>query len=134
MFDIFLLLLSSLRSCLSTRAALQAEILALRHQVLVLQRATCGRRHRLKAADRSVWGLVVSSMEELAAASEDHMARDRHCLESQGLPTVLDLEESSARWSSANKSRCSHSDTKDECCCSFLLCSHMNAGESCILP
>ena len=55
MFDIFFLLLSSLRSCLSTRAALQAEILALRHQVLVLQRATRGRRLRFKAADRVFW-------------------------------------------------------------------------------
>jgi putative transposase len=55
MFDIFFLLLSSLRSCLSTRAALQAEILALRHQVLVLQCATRGRRLRLKAADRVFW-------------------------------------------------------------------------------
>jgi len=54
MFDIF----SScfrLRSCLSTRAALQTEILALRHQVLVLQRVTRGRRLRLKVADRGVW-------------------------------------------------------------------------------
>jgi hypothetical protein len=39
MFAIFCLLLSSLRSYLSTRAALQAEILALRHQLLVLQRS-----------------------------------------------------------------------------------------------
>jgi len=55
MFTIFCLLLSSLRSCLSTRAALQAEILALRHQLLVLQRSTRGRRLRLKTADRVFW-------------------------------------------------------------------------------
>jgi hypothetical protein len=55
MFDIFFLLLSSLRSCLSTRAALQAEILALRHQVLILQRAARGRRLRFKVGDRVFW-------------------------------------------------------------------------------
>jgi hypothetical protein len=55
MLNIFFLLLSSLRSCLSTRAPLQAEVLTLRHQVLVLQRATSGRQLRLKAADRVFW-------------------------------------------------------------------------------
>jgi transposase InsO family protein len=55
MLTICYLLLSSLRSSLSTRAALQAEILALRHQLLVLQRSTRGRRLRLKSADRVFW-------------------------------------------------------------------------------
>jgi putative transposase len=55
MLTIFCLLLSSLRNCLSTRAALQAEILALRHQVQVLQRSTSRRRLRLKSADRVFW-------------------------------------------------------------------------------
>ena len=50
MLIIFWVLFSSLRSSLLSRAALQAEILALRHQLLVLQRSTlavgctCGRR------------------------------------------------------------------------------------------
>jgi putative transposase len=55
MLTIFWLLLSSLQNCLSTRAALQAEILALRHQVQVLQRSTGVRRLRLKPADRLFW-------------------------------------------------------------------------------
>ena len=55
MLAIFRLLLSSLRSCLSTRVALQTEILALRHQLLVLQRSTRGRRLRLRALDRVFW-------------------------------------------------------------------------------
>jgi putative transposase len=38
-----------------SRAALQTEIMALRHQLLVLQRATCGRRLWLKPADRVLW-------------------------------------------------------------------------------
>src|SRR5262249_16040634 len=49
----FALLTSSLR----TRAALQAEILALRHQLAVLQ-ANAPRRLRLKRSDRVLWVLL----------------------------------------------------------------------------
>ncbi|HEY6305680.1 MAG TPA: integrase core domain-containing protein [Candidatus Angelobacter sp.] len=49
------MLFSTLRKSLRSRAALQAEILALRHQLVVLQRSTCGRRLRLRAADRVFW-------------------------------------------------------------------------------
>src|SRR5262249_44187663 len=55
MLTLFLLLLSSLRSSLRSRAALQAEILALRHQILVLQRSTQGRRLRFHTVDRIFW-------------------------------------------------------------------------------
>src|SRR5258708_22075458 len=48
-------LLFSLRDCFRTRAVLQAEILALRHQLLVLQRSTRGHRLRLRWADRILW-------------------------------------------------------------------------------
>lgn len=48
-------LLSSLRDCFRTRAVLQAEIIALRHQLLVLQRSNRGRRLRLKPFDRLFW-------------------------------------------------------------------------------
>lgn len=50
-----LTLLFSLRDCCRTRAALQAEILALRHQLLVLQRSSRGHRLRLGWADRVLW-------------------------------------------------------------------------------
>jgi hypothetical protein len=50
-----LTLLFSLRNCFRTRAALQAEILALRHQLLVLQRSNRGRKLRLSWADRVLW-------------------------------------------------------------------------------
>src|SRR5258708_10784438 len=52
-----LTLLFSLRDCFRARAVLQAEILALRHQLLVLQRSSCGHKLRLRWADRvlGVW-------------------------------------------------------------------------------
>ena len=55
MLTIFWVLFSSLRNSLRSRAALHAEILALRHQLLVLQRSTGDRRLRLRAVDRIFW-------------------------------------------------------------------------------
>src|SRR6266852_742463 len=50
-------LLAGIRSSLRTRAELQAEILALRHQLAVLQQ-TAPRRPRLSRADRLLWVLL----------------------------------------------------------------------------
>ncbi len=55
MFTIIFSLFSSIRQACRTRAALQTEILALRHQLLVLQRSSRGHRLRLSIADRLVW-------------------------------------------------------------------------------
>jgi putative transposase len=55
MLTIFWVLFSALRSFLRSRAALHAEILALRHQLLVLQRSTRDRPLRLRAVDRIFW-------------------------------------------------------------------------------
>ncbi len=50
-----LTLLFSLRDCFRARATLQVEILALRHQLLVLQRSNRGRKLRIGWADRVLW-------------------------------------------------------------------------------
>jgi transposase InsO family protein len=55
MFTIIFSLFSSIRQAFRTRAALHAEILALRHQLLVLQRSGRGYRLRLARADRLLW-------------------------------------------------------------------------------
>jgi putative transposase len=55
MFTIIFSLFSSLRRGLRSRVVLHAEILALRHQLSVLQRRNRGRRLRLNAADRLLW-------------------------------------------------------------------------------
>jgi putative transposase len=52
---IILSLFSSARHAFQTRAALEAEILTLRHQLLVLQRSRRGHRLRLGCADRWLW-------------------------------------------------------------------------------
>jgi transposase InsO family protein len=53
MKTVFCVLLHALRSCFQTRLALQAENLALRHQITVLQRGR--KRLPLNAADRFLW-------------------------------------------------------------------------------
>src|SRR5437899_5672312 len=50
-----LTLLLSLRDCFRARSFLQAVILALRHQLLVLQRSNGGHKLRLGWADRVLW-------------------------------------------------------------------------------
>ena len=52
--SVFRALLLTLRSCARSRAVLQLEVLALRHQLQVLQR-TRPRRMRLEKADRWLW-------------------------------------------------------------------------------
>src|SRR5258708_5983616 len=64
-----LTLLFSLRDCFRARAALQAEILALRHQLLVLQRSSRPHKLRLGWADRVLWVWL----------SLFWMIGDRHC-------------------------------------------------------
>jgi putative transposase len=56
MFTIIFSLFSSIRQGFRTRAALHAEILPLRQQLIVLQRFNRGHRLRLGIADRLLWG------------------------------------------------------------------------------
>ncbi len=58
MLTAFLSLFCTVRSFFRIRAALHAEILALRHQLLVLQRSGRSRRPNLSATDRILWVLL----------------------------------------------------------------------------
>ena len=55
MFTLFVSLLFSVLTFFRPRLALQAEILALRHQLLVLQRSSRAHKLRLSPADRALW-------------------------------------------------------------------------------
>ena len=57
MSALFVALLASLRVTIRSRLELAAEILALRHQVAVLQRAA-PKRPRLRSLDRLLWVLL----------------------------------------------------------------------------
>src|SRR5262249_31434910 len=55
MFDLILMMLSSFLTGLRGQAALQAENIALRHQLTVLKRTEKTKRPALKPADRCLW-------------------------------------------------------------------------------
>jgi len=59
MTALFVALLASLRATTRSRLGLAAEILALRHQLAVLQRTT-PKRPRLRRIDRLLWVLLSS--------------------------------------------------------------------------
>lgn len=60
MISVIVSLLLTVRSCLRSRAALQLEVLALRHQLQVLNRSR-PRRVRLVPADRWLWAWLSRS-------------------------------------------------------------------------
>ena len=66
MVELIRLFASFLRAALKSRAGLQAENLALRHQLCVLQRSV--KRPKVKPADRIMWSLL----EELGPAGGMH--------------------------------------------------------------
>ena len=57
MFELLLSLLQSLNLCFRSRARMEIEILALRHQLNVLQRSV--RRPKLQSTDRWLWIVLV---------------------------------------------------------------------------
>src|ERR1019366_10702603 len=55
MLPVLVSLLATLRDSFRTRAGLQAEVLALHHQLLVLQRRNQKQRYQLSVFDRLLW-------------------------------------------------------------------------------
>ena len=78
------LLFAFLRSWFQSRLQLQAEIVALRHQVIVLRRSQKGRAH-LRATDRSYGRVGASALLRGEIGDSNRLA-------SQGIPSVLGVE------------------------------------------
>lgn len=104
MFTIFCLVISSLCRSLRSRAVLQAEILALRHQLLVLQRSVQGRRLRLRAADRIFWVLLSRLWQGWRSAVKIM----------KGISTLLDMEEPGTQGQTLPTARDSRTDPQDQ--------------------
>jgi putative transposase len=97
MTDVILTLLRSLSSIVKTRAALQIEIVALRHQINVLRRSVPN-RPRLRPSDRLFWtwlsrvwpdwrsALVLVKPETVVAWHEKPARPSRETFDSQGRP------------------------------------------------
>jgi hypothetical protein len=71
---------------------MQIEILALRHQLIVLQRRT-NKRVRLSTADRLFLGHALAVMATVALSAGDRQAGNSHCLAAKRVSQVLELEE-----------------------------------------
>ena len=79
MRSVIVSLLLTLRATLHDRAALQLEILALRHQLHVINRSR-PQRLRLTHADPNAVGLAVQTLERMAFSSRRRQTRDGPCL------------------------------------------------------
>ena len=97
MISVLLSVLLTLRTWAHSRAALQLEILALRHQLQVLQR-TRPRRVRLAKTDRCLWGLLSRIWAGWRTALVIVKPETVHRLTPTGLPAVVDMEEPAPRW------------------------------------
>src|SRR5262245_34071815 len=97
MLTAFLPAIVSIRSWFRTRASLQVEILALRHQIAVLRRSQ-HRRLRLNSADRLLWVWLSRLCSQWRSVLLIVKPRNGHRLAPQRIPSLLDLEKS-ARYS-----------------------------------
>jgi hypothetical protein len=83
-------LVASTLSLFRTRAALQLEIIALRHQLGVLQRSV--KKPKLNRFDRCLWAWLCGAWAEWRSALRIVKPANRHRVAPQRIPTALDLE------------------------------------------
>ena len=109
---VFISLLMTLRDCARSRAILQLEILALRHQLHVLERSH-GRRLRLTRFDRLLWVWFSRAWCQWRTVLVHRQTRNGHRVASARVPPVLDVEEPPQDWSADGPSRGPHADSND---------------------
>jgi hypothetical protein len=115
MSDVVLMFLNSLFMGFRSRAALLAEIIALRHQLTVLHRTQKPNRLILNRIDRCLWVWLSRIWSGWRSSLIIVNPPNRHRLASPRLPLVLDMEDSS--WSTGTSSgseRNPGSDPQDE--------------------
>src|SRR5271169_647181 len=88
-----LALLAAIRSLRWSRAQLQAEVLALRHQRLVLKRQCASRRVQFQTSDRVLWSWLSRLWPGWRQRTPPRPPGDRGPLAPTGLPPVLALEQ-----------------------------------------
>jgi hypothetical protein len=97
MMSALISLLQTLQGFMRSRAALHLEVLALRHQLQVLERSR-PKRLRIVKADRCLWAWAVTFVDRVADGARHRQARDRDRVASPGLSFVVDVEESRTNW------------------------------------
>jgi hypothetical protein len=96
MMSLLVSLLQTLRTWARSRAALQLEVLALRHQLQVMQR-TRPRRLQLTKADRWLWGQLSRIWTGWRTALVIVKPETVVACEPTRVPTLVGLEESTTR-------------------------------------
>ena len=91
MSSLLIALFAFAASSFRTRGALQVEILALRHQLAVLQN-NAPRHLRFNRTDRLLWVVLSRFWSGLAAQPADRSARHGHPLAQESFRLVLDKE------------------------------------------
>ena len=81
-------LLSCVRNCFRPRSILQAEILALPDQLLILQRSSRGHKLRLTRTDRVFW-VGSTGCETIGGRDYSSSARNCHRLALQGFAAIF---------------------------------------------
>src|SRR6516164_2508606 len=116
MISVLLPVLFLIYDSLRSRVTLQAEVLALRHQILVLQRGNQKRRVKVSPADRLFWVWLSRLWPGWRSAlARDGKTRDRDCVASQRFSTLLVLEKPTAPRSPARLRRVAGADSQNEC-------------------
>jgi hypothetical protein len=111
MGSLFVALFTLLASSFRTRVALQAEILALRHQLAVFQK-NAPPRLRLQRSDRLLWVLLSRCWSGWRHSL--HIVRPDTCLASQSVRVVLDAEITAAAGKTERGGRHSQLDSGHE--------------------
>lgn len=107
-------MLSAIRRGLRTRATLQLEILALRHQLLVLTAGEPGSTAPIDRLREAPLGLALTAMERVAICAGDRQTGDSHRVAEKRVPTVSEVEESSSAGSAFSLARGHRPDPEDE--------------------
>jgi hypothetical protein len=101
----------SLRLVIRSGASLHLEIIALRHQLAVVNRSRAAQTAAQPCRPTAV-GVAVAGMARLAHGRPDCQAGDRHRMAPPRLSPVLDLEESRTYWAAGCASRRAHPDPR----------------------
>src|ERR1700756_2544377 len=115
MLNLILMMLHSLLTGLRNQAAVQAEIIALRHQLIVLQRSQKPERLVLSRTDRCLWVWLSQLWSRWRSALIIVKPETVVGWHRQGFPVVLDMENSSrANWSASRPEGNSRSHSNHE--------------------
>ena len=119
MFNLCRLVWYALVGWLRSRASLEAENLALRHQLNILRRRSPKKPDSRQYRPAGICG-VISFGPRYSGRSDNHQAGDADPLAPRWVSTVLAVEIETSRWPAKDRTGGSAAHSRDECCESVL--------------